>query len=112
MTGANKGIGLAIVSRLLGEFPDTHLLLGSRDKQRGEAAVAELVRERGQAVSPRLELIVLDVSSDESVSAAVRNVESKFGKRDALYGLVNNAGGWQSSEMDTVQLNTYSVIRM
>ena len=48
VTGGNKGIGLAIVKRLLKEFPDTYLLLGSRDVQRGEAAVKQLVAELGR----------------------------------------------------------------
>ena len=48
VTGGNKGIGLAIVKRLLKEFPDTYLLLGSRDVQRGEAAVKQLVADLGR----------------------------------------------------------------
>ena len=47
VTGANKGIGLGIVKNLLREFPDTHLLLGSRDVARGEAAVREILSEMG-----------------------------------------------------------------
>ena len=109
VSGGNKGIGLAIVSRLLSEFPDTHLLLGSRDKQRGEAAVHELVTQLGQNISSRVEMILLDVGNEESVSTAVETIKSKFG---SLYGLVNNAGGWLSTEKDTVQLNAYSVVRM
>merc|ERR1711936_513457 len=93
VTGANKGIGQAIVKRLLAEFPDTHLLLGSRDKQRGDTA--------------GLELLLLDVGSDQSVSAAVAVVKEKFG---GLYGLVNNAGGWLSTDRDTIQLNAFSVV--
>merc|ERR1711936_1241363 len=108
-SGGNKGIGLAIVERLLQEFPDTRLLLGSRDQERGDAAVKELVTKLGQDVSPRLEMILLDVGSDESVSGAVRTVKAKYG---SLYGLVNNAGGWLSTERDTLQLNAYSVVRM
>ena len=109
VSGGNKGIGLAIVERLLQEFPDTRLLLGSRDQERGDAAVKELVTKLGQDVSPRLEMILLDVGSDESVSGAVRTVKAKYG---SLYGLVNNAGGWLSTERDTLQLNAYSVVRM
>ena len=112
VTGANKGIGLAIVKRLLAEFSDTKLLLGSRDKVRGEAAVQELISELGQGMKQRLELIHLDVSSDESVSTAVRTVQSRFEEKKPLYGLVNNAGGWLATERDTIQLNAYSVIRV
>ena len=38
-TGANKGIGLAIVKKLLAVVPDSHLYLGSRDVERGKRAV-------------------------------------------------------------------------
>ena len=109
VTGANKGIGQAIVKRLLAEFPDTHLLLGSRDKQRGDTAVQELLTDLGSAVKPRLEMLLLDVGSDQSVAAAVALVKEKFG---GLYGLVNNAGGWLSTDRDTIQLNANSVVRV
>ena len=48
VTGANKGIGLGIVKKLLRDFPDTYLLLGSRDVARGEAAVREILSEMGR----------------------------------------------------------------
>lgn len=38
VAGANKGIGLATVRRLLGEADDAFVFLGSRDTDRGEAA--------------------------------------------------------------------------
>ena len=48
VTGGNKGIGLAIVRRLLREYSETYLLVVSRDVQRGQAAVKELVAELGR----------------------------------------------------------------
>ena len=39
ITGGNKGIGYAICKQLLLENPDVHVLLGSRDKFRGEQAI-------------------------------------------------------------------------
>ena len=54
-------------------------------------------------------MILLDVGNEESVSTAVETIKNKFG---SLYGLVNNAGGWLSTEKDTIQLNAYSVVRM
>ena len=35
ITGANKGIGLATVAKLLGSYDETFLLLGSRDSKKG-----------------------------------------------------------------------------
>ena len=43
VTGANKGIGLAIARGVLAEHDDTFLLLGSRDAERGEAARQSLL---------------------------------------------------------------------
>ena len=112
VTGANKGIGLAIVKRLLAEYSDTKLLLGSRDVVRGEEAVKELLTTLGTEYSSRLEMLQLDVTKEESVKAAVEAVRSKVGEAEALYGLVNNAGGSLTMDRDTIQLNTYSVIRV
>ena len=47
VTGANKGIGYGIVRKLLRDYSDTCLLLGSRDVQRGENAVKTLIEELG-----------------------------------------------------------------
>ena len=43
VTGANKGIGQAIVTKLLEDFPDTYLLLGSRDVARGQTAIQQII---------------------------------------------------------------------
>ncbi len=80
VTGANKGIGFAIVEAILNEHPDTFVYLGSRDHARGEEARAKL----GDRAS-RVEVLALDVASDASAQAAAKKVES-------LYAIVNNAG--------------------
>jgi NAD(P)-dependent dehydrogenase (short-subunit alcohol dehydrogenase family) len=83
ITGANKGLGYE-TARRLGELGWT-ILLGSRDPERGERAVATL---KNQGVDARL--VPLDVTSDESVAAAVDVVTAATG--GALDVLVNNAG--------------------
>ena len=40
VTGANKGIGLAIVETLLQQLPDAVVLLGSRDASRGSSDIS------------------------------------------------------------------------
>ena len=112
VTGANKGIGLAIVSKLLQDYPDTYLLLGSRDIGRGEAALQQVVKELGYAGKNRVDLIQIDVTSDESVKKAVETVRTKFGESEPLYGLVNNAGGATGSSRAILELNTYSLRRV
>jgi len=109
VTGANKGIGLGIVKKLLRDFPDTYLLLGSRDVARGEAAVREILSEMGQSTGSRLEMVHIDVCSEDSIAAACKDVSTRHGE---LYGLINNAGGWLSSAKDTIDLNTYAVINV
>ena len=48
VTGANKGIGFQIVKKLLKDFNNTHLFLGSRNIQLGEEAVNKIVDELGK----------------------------------------------------------------
>jgi len=64
VTGANKGLGLAVVRAVLLAAPDTAVLLGCRDLARGEAAVRQLKTELG--CQDRLLALQLDVTSQES----------------------------------------------
>jgi len=82
ITGANKGIGFEIAKKLAKEQPSYHILVGSRDSKRGEEAAAKLDAENVEAIS-------IDVTNDESISAAASTVASKFGRLDVL---INNAG--------------------
>lgn len=82
VTGANKGIGYEVV-RQLGKKGFT-VLLGARDQQKGEMAVAKLKLEGVEAI-----FVLLDVTQDDSVRQAKEWVEVKYGKLDVL---VNNAG--------------------
>src|SRR5262245_1844492 len=90
VTGANKGIGLAIARAILEEHDDTFVHLGSRDADRGRAAAASLTKTRPEWQS-RIDVVALDVSADRSVAAAIEYVARTAGG-DKLYALVNNAG--------------------
>ena len=92
ITGANKGIGLATVKKLLESYSDTYVLLGSRDFKKGEQALENLLKSNPE-YKDRVNLIQIDVEQDGSVNSAALEVEEKFGKNpDTLYGIVNNAG--------------------
>ena len=65
------------------------VLMGSRDADRGEAAVAEL-QGNGKVV-----FIQLDVTSDASVKVAVSRVTAEFSRLDIL---VNNSGALNSEQ--------------
>jgi NAD(P)-dependent dehydrogenase (short-subunit alcohol dehydrogenase family) len=82
VTGANRGIGLAI-ARLLAEL-DNLGLMGSRDVESGEAA-AESLRRLGLDVAP----ITIDLTVPETIDAAVEAI-ARAGRRVDI--LVNNAG--------------------
>lgn len=82
ITGANKGLGFE-AARRLGARGWT-VFLGSRDAARGQAAADKLAAD-GVKVVP----IPLDVTSDESVAAAVRSVRDHTDRLDVL---INNAG--------------------
>ena len=47
VTGANKGVGFGIVKKLLEDFDDTYVLLGSRNVLRGNKAIEQLEKELG-----------------------------------------------------------------
>lgn len=81
VTGAARGIGLAIADRLLASGAAV-ALWDFDDRQLDETAPA--LRARG-AVAP----IVVDVTDEDAVAAAVRQTEAQFGAVDLL---VNNAG--------------------
>jgi len=82
VTGGNSGIGFALCEQLLEE--GHRVFLGSRNKERGEAAIATLD-------NPHCSLLVIDVASPESVQAAAQRLRSELGDK-TLYAIVNNAG--------------------
>ncbi len=112
VTGANKGIGFAIGERVLEHADDTFLLLGSRDAERGKAAIAQLVAANPQ-FEERVALVEIDVGDDGSVQSAADQIRESCGD-DGLYGIVNNAGiGFGSADMEAVlNVNVYGIYRV
>jgi NAD(P)-dependent dehydrogenase (short-subunit alcohol dehydrogenase family) len=86
ITGANKGIGLETARQLARDHGHT-VLIGARDKTRGEEATAKL-RAEGLDVH----FLAIDPTDDASVTAAVKEVDSRFRRIDVL---INNAGSRQ-----------------
>ena len=85
VTGANRGIGYAIVKGLV--EGGVHTFLGSRDVGLGEEAKKSL----GPAAEALVTVVQLDVTDDESVKGAVATVKAALGGTK-LTGLINNAG--------------------
>src|SRR5262249_50233372 len=82
ITGANKGLGFEI-ARQLGRQGVT-VVLGAREKARGDEAAAKLKAEGIDAHAVKLE-----VTNESEVAALPAFFESKFGRLDIL---INNAG--------------------
>ncbi|MGW0231473.1 SDR family NAD(P)-dependent oxidoreductase [Actinopolymorpha singaporensis] len=76
ITGGNKGLGFETARRLIAAGHSVYI--GSRDPERGRRAADQLGAR----------LVTLDVTDEESVAAAARNIEADGG----LDVLVNNAG--------------------
>jgi len=110
ITGANKGIGFDAVRLLAEQEPNTTIYLGSRTQDNGDAAVQKLP----EAARKNVRVIILDVTNDASVQAAVARVKSEQGHLDVL---INNAGiasysfDYQSAK-DTFDTNIYGVKRV
>ena len=91
VTGANRGIGLEIVRQLSRE--GLLAVLCSRSIDKGREAAAKLASE---GLEPPV--VALDVTSDESIRAAIDEVMNLFGRIDVL---VNNAGVlWEGQSPD------------
>lgn len=112
VTGANKGIGLAIVQAILEHAEYTYVYLGSRDRNRGQLARASLAKDQGQQAE-RVEVLDLNVASVASVAAAARTLRKRLGEAK-LYGIVNNAGiGLGNGDLKAVlEVNTLGVRRV
>ncbi|WP_174800630.1 SDR family oxidoreductase [Martelella limonii] len=82
ITGANKGIGLEI-ARQLGQA-GVHVIIGTRNVERGMAALEKLA---GAGVAAHH--VHLDLDEQDSIAEAARLIGEEHGRLDIL---VNNAG--------------------
>ena len=114
VTGANKGIGLGIVRRLLASFSDTFVYLGCRDTEKGVFAKDSLVKECADWVE-RLCVLEIDVVDEESIGLAASKI-CKYHSEDnsLLYGIVNNAGIARSDDgvVPILEVNTFGPKRV
>lgn len=115
VTGGNKGIGQAICKRILCDYPDTHVLLGSRNAARGEKAIQQILADPSAPsdAADRIEVLALETTDDASVAAAAKTIADKYGSEPSpLHGLCCNAGvGFGRSISETLSVNLYGVKR-
>lgn len=112
VTGANQGLGLAVVRRLCRTLPKgSTVYLAARNPDRGAEAVARLARE---GVWPVLE--ILDVSDDESVRELAERIAQRHNGIDIV---ISNAAARISPDLDNaaqvrgfVETNNHGTRRM
>jgi NAD(P)-dependent dehydrogenase (short-subunit alcohol dehydrogenase family) len=114
VTGANKSIGLEVARQLAQK--GIYIYLGSRNLENGRAAVNELLAKGLSNV----EAIQLDITDNESIKNARKEIGKKTKTLDIL---INNAGiygGYPQGALDTTidqfraayDANVYGVVRV
>ncbi|KAJ5378114.1 uncharacterized protein N7496_005523 [Penicillium cataractarum] len=88
ITGGNSGIGYEAVKAFFESQNAYRVFMTSRSLEKGQEAIDKL-REGCPTATNTVELLQLDLASDESIDQAFRRVKSEAGYIDAL---VNNAG--------------------
>jgi NAD(P)-dependent dehydrogenase (short-subunit alcohol dehydrogenase family) len=84
VTGASGGIGKQVALGLARE--GARVVIVSHSKERGTAAVDEIVRA---SLNPHVDLVLADLSLHEGVRTAAAEIDRRYGQ---LHVLVNNAG--------------------
>ena len=85
VTGANQGLGFAIVSVAATRDPSAHYILACRNLDVGTKAIDDLKKS---GVTASLELLQLDVTKDAEIVKAVEKVGGTHGKLDGKYTLL------------------------
>ena len=88
ITGANTGIGFQIVRALCSSDKAYDILLGGRSPTKVQEAIKSAMAEFPSSGSKLFQLQV-DIEYDDAITHAFGEVQSKFGRVDAL---INNAG--------------------
>ncbi|KAF5551452.1 short chain dehydrogenase [Fusarium napiforme] len=96
VTGANRGIGYAIVQAIASRLPSSTIVLGCRRKDSAQEAI-ELLIDSG--VKSNLGYVELDIENDASIEAAVVSLEQEYGQLDVL---INNAGKVERRSSDNL----------
>jgi len=88
VTGSNQGLGFHLVQKLMNQANSLHIYVGARSMEKAAEAV-RVLRETTTTTrdSVHLEPIVIDLTIDSTIEAAVEQMSS-------LDILVNNAGAF------------------
>ncbi|MEP6862363.1 MAG: SDR family NAD(P)-dependent oxidoreductase [Deltaproteobacteria bacterium] len=105
ITGGNRGIGQQVARVLATDGWD--VLIGARDRAKGDAAAARLRKDTGG----RLKGVAIDVTDEASLATAIQKLRDGAVK---IAALVNNAGvyGASSGLAQTIETNFFGPLRM
>jgi hypothetical protein len=82
ITGANQGLGLAIIEVAGKRYPSNTFILCARNIEKGQQAVQQL---RSRGVSAAIDVVKLDVTNDNHIADAVKHVDAQYGRLDSKY---------------------------
>ena len=88
VTGANAGLGFEMIRALCNSEKAYEVLVGGRSLVKAEQA-ANAVMKDFPSTRSRVWPVQLDIEDDESIQGIFDEIQTKFGRLDAL---VNNAG--------------------
>jgi NAD(P)-dependent dehydrogenase (short-subunit alcohol dehydrogenase family) len=88
ITGGNTGIGYESVKALYASPQPHTILMGSRSLEKAKGAISKIQSEVSESKS-EIVPIQIDIEDDASIEKTFKDVESQYGRVDAL---INNAG--------------------
>lgn len=88
VTGSNKGLGYALVEKLVHQYPNYKIIITARNPTLGEEARQKLIQNYPTA-KDNLSLLKLDIRNSKNQEEFFENIKKTYGKIDIL---VNNAG--------------------
>ncbi|KAE8445972.1 hypothetical protein EG329_012611 [Mollisiaceae sp. DMI_Dod_QoI] len=86
ITGGNTGIGYETAESLAASSPNYHVIIGSRNAEKGQAALSSLQKSQPTG---SFSMVQLDVTDPATISSSVEQISKEFGRLDVL---INNAG--------------------
>ncbi|XP_071849624.1 C-signal-like [Apostichopus japonicus] len=98
ITGANRGIGLELIRKIVTEKNPQHVFAGCRNINKAE------VLQQFAASNSTVRVLELDVTKDATVDAAVLQVSDIVGN-EGLDVLINNAGIYNTEPLENTSRN-------